>query len=72
MLLYDKAKRRLSLRRKTNHEFVALYYDHLKVILPTRGTSPGSVPAGMRHPEPTIDSMLLIIGTHSAQYAGEI
>ena len=29
----DKAKRRLSLRRKTNHELFALYYDHLKVRL---------------------------------------
>ena len=29
----DKAKRRLSLKRKTNHELFALYYDHLKVKL---------------------------------------
>ena len=29
----DKAKRRLSLRRKTNHELFALYYDCLKVRL---------------------------------------
>ena len=29
----DKAKRRLSLRQKTNHELFALYYDHLKVRL---------------------------------------
>jgi integrase len=33
VLLDDKAKRRLSLRRKTNHELFALYYDHLKVRL---------------------------------------
>ncbi|MFC1905114.1 tyrosine-type recombinase/integrase [Chloroflexota bacterium] len=29
----DKAKRRLSLRQKTNHELFELYYDHLKVRL---------------------------------------
>ncbi|MEE8618624.1 MAG: site-specific integrase [Dehalococcoidales bacterium] len=29
----DKAKRRLSLKRKTNHELFSLYYDHLKVRL---------------------------------------
>ncbi len=29
----DKAKRRLSLKCKTNHELFALYYDHLKVRL---------------------------------------
>ena len=29
----DKAKRRLSLKRKTNHELFTLYYDHLKVRL---------------------------------------
>ncbi len=29
----DKAKRRLSLKRKTNHELFVLYYDHLKVRL---------------------------------------
>ena len=33
VLLDDKAKRRLSLRRKTNHELFSLYYDHLKVRL---------------------------------------
>ncbi|MFC1935058.1 tyrosine-type recombinase/integrase, partial [Chloroflexota bacterium] len=33
VLLDDKAKRRLSLRQKTNHELFALYYDHLKVRL---------------------------------------
>jgi len=33
VLLDDKAKRRLSLKRKTNHELFALYYDHLKVRL---------------------------------------
>jgi len=31
--LGDKAKRRLSLKRKTNHELFALYYDHLRVKL---------------------------------------
>jgi len=30
VLLDDKAKRRLSLKRKTNHELFMLYYDHLK------------------------------------------
>ena len=29
----DKAKRRLSLKRKTNHELVSLYYDRLKIRL---------------------------------------
>ena len=29
----DKAKRRPSLKRKTNHELFSLYYDHLKVRL---------------------------------------
>ena len=29
----DKAKRRLSLKHKTNHELFTLYYDHLKVRL---------------------------------------
>jgi len=33
VLLDDKAKRRLSLKRKTNHELFSLYYDHLKVRL---------------------------------------
>jgi len=33
VLLDDKAKRRLSLKRKTNHELFMLYYDHLKVRL---------------------------------------
>ena len=33
MLLDDKAKRRLSLKRKTNHELFPLYYDRLKVKL---------------------------------------
>jgi len=33
VLLDDKAKRRLSLKRKTNHELFTLYYDHLKVRL---------------------------------------
>ncbi len=33
VLLDDKAKRRLSLRQKTNQELFALYYDHLKVKL---------------------------------------
>ncbi len=33
MLLDDKAKRRLFLKRKTNHELFSLYYDHLKVRL---------------------------------------
>ena len=32
-LLDDKAKRRLSLKRKTNHELFTLYCDHLKVRL---------------------------------------
>ncbi len=32
-LLNDKAKRRLSLKRKTNSELFTLYYDHLKVTL---------------------------------------
>jgi len=31
--LDDKAKRRLSLKRKTNHELFALYYDHLQIKL---------------------------------------
>jgi len=31
--LDDKAKRRLSLRQKTNNELFTLYYDHLKVRL---------------------------------------
>ena len=29
----DKAKRRLSLKRKTNRELFALYYDHLRIKL---------------------------------------
>ena len=33
MLLDDKAKRRLSLKRKTNRELFSLYYDRLKVKL---------------------------------------
>jgi integrase len=33
VLLDDKAKRRLSLKRKTNHELFSLYYDHLRVKL---------------------------------------
>ena len=33
VLLDDKAKRRLSLRRKTNDELFLLYYDQLKVRL---------------------------------------
>jgi hypothetical protein len=33
VLLDDKAKRRLSLRSKTNHELFSLYYDHLRVKL---------------------------------------
>ena len=36
MLLDNKAKRRLSLRSKTNPELFALYYDHLKVNLSAR------------------------------------
>jgi integrase len=33
VLLDDKAKRRLSLKCKTNHELFTLYYDHLKIRL---------------------------------------